>query len=127
MKDLIRTLREQEAQVILKPIGKVGKDNLQNWLATFKSCEERNKVLFAKSDLKKNIPKGCTMLRDMPEEYRLTFRDFEKRAQHSAAISQYNSRAYITFEGVALQLRMSEKGSSHKQLIESYDPSMNID
>ena len=65
------------------------------------------------------------MLRDMPEEYRQKFRDFEMKAQHSAVISQYNSRAFITFEGVALQLRMSEKGNNQKQLIESYDPSLN--
>ena len=127
LRALINTLSDQEVTVTLKAMGKVGKENVQNWLATFLTSEERNRVLFAKVDLKKKIPKGCTMLRDMPEEYRPTFRDFEKRVQFSAAISQYTSRGYIAFEGVALQLRMSEKGNSHRQLIDSFDPSIIIE
>ena len=94
-----------------------------NWIATFDSKEERNKVLFAKGDLKRdNIPKGCTMLRDIPEDYRQKYRDFEIKSHNSAVITQYTARAFIEFEGTTLVLKMSEKGNTKRQLIESYDP-----
>ena len=107
----------------IRQIGRPDKDNMLNWIATFDSKDERNKVLFAKGDLKRdNIPKGCTMLRDIPEDYRQKYRDFEIKSNNIALITQYTARAFTEFEGTTLVLKMSEKGSTKRQLIESYDP-----
>merc|ERR1712015_148666 len=103
-------------------IGKTDSDNKQNWIARFPTKGERNSVLFARRELKIAIPKGCTMLRDIPEEYRQRFRDFEIKAKNMAIMTQYTSKAFIDFEGTTLVLKMSEKGNMRRQLMESFDP-----
>ena len=64
------------------------------------------------------------MLRDIPEDYRQKYRDFEIKSQNSAVITQYSARAFIDFEGTTLVLKMSEKGNTKRQLLESFDPCM---
>ena len=85
-------------------------------IVTFKDNVERNKVLFGPGSLKKKIPTGITLARDMPEIYRKKFLEFTADTRNMRKVSQGKMIDRIFFNDIELTYIIRDRSNNSQKL-----------
>ena len=88
---------------------------------TFKDSVDRNRVLFGPGTLKKNIPPGITLARDIPETYRKKYSEFSKDARYMRTLTHGNTIDKIYFNDIELVYTIRDE-NNRTQIVDSFTP-----